>query len=242
MNSKFRFLGKEQDLNSVKSLMKETNFNDALNKFVDNDFIRQALDQETVDLDQVKLPKQLPYYINRTLIWKRRLNPLIFREACPDVFVFEDIKRRHISMLATPNLPDTSGSQLDDLNVRFILLECEVDFKEILKQADVPVHRIYCKEDLFYWKFTAGSLQVIRSFLLDDESEEITEQALVEDLLAAFSSRPLAIVSSPVMGQSVLLGSIAHRLQDKFTERIVLFLEIRSIFQYIKNTSEKKLV
>ncbi len=209
-------------------MINEEKFKKILNETYMADFFLKSFNKEDWDLGHSSIPKPLPYYISRKITQKRRLNPALFKHNCSDIFVFEGIEHHHLSILARPELTDTSSDQLRKITRRFILLDHPDDFNEITKIAKNNVHRIKHEDGQFYWLSTTGSCQMITVFLTNDV-EEISEISFIKDHLSTFNNRPIAICSSPGMGKSVLLANLENQLKMFYPKRITMFLQLRSL-------------
>lgn len=236
LQSKLTIFGVPHTLLSLKEkLADKVLLEEILRSHLTGDMIQKSFEYMLIELDDNKIPDTLPYYIERKLAIKNKLQRAIFQYQCSDIFLIENIEICELSILARKELTDLSGSQCDNITRRFILLENERDFQKILNNSNpaVPVHRIRKFGNDYCWVSTKGSAVLITAFL-SDEFEEISEESLVCQNLKTFNSRPNVFCGSPGMGKTSLLSSIATKVRKLYPDRYVVFLTFDKLNQYLR--------
>lgn len=219
-------MGQIYTLSEIKRMINAEKFEEIINNPALTELFLKSINKDDLDLGDYQIPKSLPYYIKRKLTIRRKLNPIIFRQECSDIFLIEGIERHHLSILAKPKSTDISSKQLKQVTERFILLKYPGDYEKIIKLTSSPVHRIQHQNNQFFWISTSGSRKMIAA-CLEDDLDEIDEKNWIKENLSTFNTRPIAICSSAGMGKSTLLANFANEMRNLHPQRFVIYLELR---------------
>ncbi|CAL8138527.1 unnamed protein product [Orchesella dallaii] len=181
------------------------------------------------------LPKPLLYYVPRRLTTRCKLDPALFCFDCEDVFVIRRIELYELALLAKNHDTDTSTNQLDNLSVRFILLEYEQDFGKICEISCAPVHLIDHEIGEFTWVKSCGNIINLKNYVRTAQ-QNLDEDEFTSECLK--SSKTICIADTPGMGKTVLLVSIAHKILHTQRHTLVRYIVLRDFIQKVKNKSE----
>lgn len=184
--------------------------------------LQQLLGDNVIVLAQNNIPSTPPYYIPRLLTRRTRLKPEIFEDACPDVFVFENISLRELHDVARAHHVDRSSTQIRRLTVRFILAEFEEDFEQIAKIAkNTPVHLLQKRDGNFFWRKSRGSLHIIQEYI-HPQQEVVTEKDFIGNLPADDS---ICFADNPGMGKSLLMANLCIQKSTLSNSGALLYIE-----------------
>lgn len=179
------------------------------------------------ELVKTTVPSLPPYYISRTLQLRRRLASEAIHSSSKDVFVFKNVSRSTLSLLAKGEPTEVSKNLTKRLTARFIVLEHDDDFLDICNISHTPVH---------LFSYEHGNYNHIKSFgasspfpvILEHEQEEVLEEQFV-CLVDALNMSAVSIADVPGMGKSTLLASIANARKKLVPNIITVFISISTL-------------
>lgn len=194
-----------------------------------DDLLTDFVHSPILHLTKDTIPTQLPYAFPMQLLSQAQLSPNIFNVQTKDVFVIENISWSFLSTL-TNEATDLSSNQLNSPNVRYILLEDPDHFEQISKMTQQNVHYIKHEEGKYTWLKTHGDLTEITK-LVNGDKIIVPEEELIDKYFAQHNSgMAICITGGSGAGKSSLLTRLAYQLQEKYKERVIIFLEIDKIF------------
>lgn len=231
LNHKVEFLGHIEALGECLQRVPDSDRENILG-LIPPCLLQELLTKQVTVLAKNEIPSVPPYYIPRYLSRRTRLNPEIFSDTCPDVFVIENVTLRKLYQLAKLKRVDRSSSQVRKLTVRFIWLEFPEDFERIANIADrTPVHLIRKHEESFFWVKSRGNLHIIQEYIH-------TDQDIVEE--TAFVGRvpktgTVCFADDPGMGKSLLLANLFQLNLEVSPQRVIIYSEFRKLLEICKN-------
>lgn len=212
LNCRIQFLNRIITFGECIELLDESRQISFLDEHMNQESLRKILSDDVTLLVQNIVPEVPEYYIPRTVIIRRRLDPKIFQETVSDIFVILDITLPEISKLAHFEKWDCSSAQKRHPSVRFIQLELVSHFGRIAKSAiNTPVHLIRKVNDDYIWMRTHGNLRLIQAFV-HHEQESVSEAECLTDHP---NNDAICFAEHPGMGKSLLLASLCSSVLEK---------------------------
>ncbi|CAL8124415.1 unnamed protein product [Orchesella dallaii] len=183
-----------------------------------------------------QVPDKLQYNVNRRVKSRNKLKRELFQIISNDVIVVQGMEKHELTSLVGGQETDVSGSQINRLTVRFILLEYEPDYEKICKLTSAPVHWIRFKNNNYEWVKSSGSVKNLQKYV--QETQDSFEE---EELATTTSHYKVTVISdTPGMGKTVLLANIAHQIMRQQPNMIVRFIVIKELVQSL-NKKKKAL-
>lgn len=186
------------------------------------------------------IPARKPFYVPRRIISRKRISPSTLSTNSTDVFLFYGIQKQQLSSLVGGNT-DTSDKQIvkSKLTSRFIILIQPSHFDKICNLTTHSVHLLlYNVDGSLTWLKSDGdisSMQLAMDTLQEIVDEEAFISSLEENIHIRRENEPICISNKAGMGKTVLLAQMGRRLQDKYPERLVIFMEINQLISDLQS-------
>lgn len=175
------------------------------------------------------------FYFERFISNRLYLDPRVFKENCPDVFVFKGFHRNDLLDLVDPHVIRSSREllKLSSISSRHIDLMGEETWDDLVELwEETPVHLISKDGDYYVLERTNSKVtDIIIKHVLKNITQKDTymsENQLIDQLMSVRGSRCALLCDVPGMGKSWLMKSLAKKLQKKTGESVVFFVQLAS--------------
>lgn len=183
------------------------------------------------------LPEQHSCYIPRFISNRFVIDPVLFKKECNDVFVFEGIPIFALKKLVGEHRHVTSSStEQGSVTKRYIYLDDEEDWDDMVAISYYPIHWIYKENDHYVLKRTTHVTDILRCHEKNQfrsQDAYISEDDFTVNWIFEPKSNCAIICDVPGMGKSLLLENLARSIRCRSPDVLVFYIQLSSFSKFL---------